>query len=412
MLDLQLTRLGQLTIVEAAGRIDGVNADRFLRALTDEYESGRTRIVLDMAGINFMSGAGVKALMRFYDQAGTVRIAQPSPPVQEVLQIIGLDSLYELYPSRTAAVQAITAVTNAHTHLELGWAADYRPGVEGAPFVSWIKRLTQRSWDMRQGDWQPIYERSAREGIQRLLDAGTTAVGEISATGASIGLLLESGLQGVAYVEVAGADPARADERFNWARSVIDEWRPRERNGMRIGLGIHALYSTHPDLWRRLVDYARAEALPVSMHIAESRAEHDYLTQGTGAFAEGFYEDLNLPRIPVPGKTPVAYLEDLGALELRPLLAHAIQVSDGDIRKIKTSGASVVHCPRSNLRLRCGRMPLEKYLEYGVPVYLGTDSLSSSPSLDVFDELEVAAALHYGSVQPEAIERLVHQPMP
>jgi len=72
----------------------------------------------------------------------------------------------------------------------------------------------------------------------------------------------------------------------------------------------------------------------------------------------------------------------------------------------------VVHCPRSNLRLRCGRMPLEQYLAQGVPVYLGTDSLSSSPSLDVFDELEVAAALHHDSVEPEAIERLIHQPMP
>jgi cytosine/adenosine deaminase-related metal-dependent hydrolase len=57
-------------------------------------------------------------------------------------------------------------------------------------------------------------------------------------------------------------------------------------------------------------------------------------------------------------------------------------------------------------------MPLEKYLAQGVPVYLGTDSLSSSPSLDVLDELEVAAALHYGKVQPEIIERLIHQPLP
>jgi cytosine/adenosine deaminase-related metal-dependent hydrolase len=181
---------------------------------------------------------------------------------------------------------------------------------------------------------------------------------------------------------------------------------------MRIGLGIHAPYSTHPNLWQRLVEYARKEALPVSIHVAESHDEHEYLTRGAGAFADGFYQGLKLPPIPVPGKSPIAYLEDLGALELQPLLAHAVHVSDDDIRRIKASGASVVHCPRSNLRLRCGRMPLEKYLAQGVPVYLGTDSLSSSPSLDVFDELEVAAALHYGKVQPEAVERLIHQPLP
>ena len=412
MLDISLIRLGQLTLVEVKGRIDAVNADQFYEALSGEYESGRTRIILDLAGINFMSGAGVKALKHYHDLAGAVRIAQPSLHVRDVLQIIGLDGVYELYPTRTAAIHAVTSVTNAHTHLELGWAADYRPGIEGAPFVPWITRLTQRTWAAREGDWKTLYERSAREGIQKLVDAGTTMVGEISALGVSIAPLLESGLQGVVYVEVAGADPARAEERAAWARDIIDEWRPKERNGMRIGLGIHAPYSTHPDLWKRLIDYARKEALPVSIHIAESPDEHAYFTQGKGAFADGFYEALKLPRIPVPKKTPVAYLEDLGALELKPLLAHAIQVSDQDIRRIKASGASVVHCPRSNLRLRCGRMPLEKYLEQGVPVFLGTDSLSSSPSLDVFDELEVAAGLHYGKVAPEAIERLVHRPLP
>jgi anti-anti-sigma factor len=413
MLDMLITRLGQLTIVEATGRIDSVNADQFLRALTDEYQRGRTRIVVDMAGVNFISGAGVHALKQFHGLSGTVRIAQPSLPVLEVLQIIGLDTVYDVYPSRIEAIQAITSVTNAHTHLELGWAADHRPGIEGAPFVPWIQRLTQRTWEMRDGgDWAAIYERSARDGIQTLLDAGTTTVGEISAMGVSIGPLLESGLKGVVYVEVAGADPARAEQRAAWVRGVIDEWRPKERNGMRVGLGIHAPYSTHPDLWRQLLDYARKEALPLSIHVAESHDEHEYLTRGKGAFADGFYEALSLPPIPVPRKTPIAYLEDLGALALRPLLAHAIHVSDDDIRRIKASGASVVHCPRSNLRLRCGRMPLEKYLAQGVPVYLGTDSLSSSPSLDVFDELEVAAALHYGKAQPEAIERMIHQPLP
>jgi anti-anti-sigma factor len=411
MLDIHLHRFGQVTILEASGRIDAVNADQFYRALSAEYERGRTRIILDMAGMNFMSGAGVKALRRFYDLAGVVRIANPSLQVRDVLQIIGLDKVYEMYPTRTAAIQAVTAVTNAHTHLELGFMNDRCPGVEGAPYVAWIKGLTQHMWATRQGDWKAVYEQSARKGIQQLIDAGTTMVGEISSAGLSIAPLLESGLQGVVYVEVSGADPARAEERAAWAINIIETWRPHERNGMRVGLGIHAPFSTHPDLWKRLVKYARKEALPVSIHVAESPSEHEYLTQGTGAFAEGFYDELNLPPIPVPRKTPVAYLEDLGALELKPMLAHAIQVSDDDIRRIKASGAQVAHCPRSNLRLRCGRMPLEKYLEQGVPVYLGTDSLSSSPSLDIFDELEVATALHHGKVQPEMIERLVHHPL-
>jgi cytosine/adenosine deaminase-related metal-dependent hydrolase len=110
-------------------------------------------------------------------------------------------------------------------------------------------------------------------------------------------------------------------------------------------------------------------------------------------------------------KTPIKYLEDLGALDLKPLLIHGVEVDEDDICRIKVSGSSVVHCPRSNHRLRCRRMPLEDYLAQGVPVYLGTDSLASSPSLNVWDDVEFAAKLHEGKVPREAIEKLARQPL-
>jgi 5-methylthioadenosine/S-adenosylhomocysteine deaminase len=87
-----------------------------------------------------------------------------------------------------------------------------------------------------------------------------------------------------------------------------------------------------------------------------------------------------------------------------------VQVDTDDVKRIKASGSRVVHCPRSNLRLRCGRMPLEKFLAADVPVYLGTDSLGSSPSLNILDEMEVAVALHHGQVEAHEVERLVYTP--
>ena len=88
------------------------------------------------------------------------------------------------------------------------------------------------------------------------------------------------------------------------------------------------------------------------------------------------------------------------------------EVDDNDIKLIKESGSAVVHCPRSNLRLRCGRMPLEKFLEQDVPVLMGTDSLASSPSLNVFDEVEVAVGLHHGRVDPKDIKELLANIIP
>jgi cytosine/adenosine deaminase-related metal-dependent hydrolase len=179
---------------------------------------------------------------------------------------------------------------------------------------------------------------------------------------------------------------------------------------MRVGLTIHTPYTTHPLMWQKALDYARAEKLPLCIHIAESPAEYEFMTQYTGAIAE-HHKKLE-GDFASPMTTPIRYLEDIGALDLKLLLIHAVQVDDDDIRRIKASGSSVVHCPRSNLLLQCGRMPLEKYLEQGVPVYMGTDSLGSSPSLNVLDEVETAVALHWGKVQPQAIEDLLYQEMP
>src|SRR5688572_14031126 len=113
-------------------------------------------------------------------------------------------------------------LTNAHTHLELGWLADVCPGVEGRPFISWIRTVIERRWELGD-DWKRVYEAAVEDGVLELLSAGTTHVGDITLTGASIGPLLESGLKGVVYVELLGLDPTRADEYLNRARAIIDE---------------------------------------------------------------------------------------------------------------------------------------------------------------------------------------------
>ena len=412
MIDIKTSRIGPLTLVAATGRLDGISAGEMTTVLDDILDNQHSRIVLDLEGVNYLSAAGLRVLKHLHEKTGAVHVARPSKRVREIFQITGLNATYHSYETPLAALQAVTTITNAHTHLEGGWLAPYRPDVTGAPFVDWIVDIVKRGKKLSDPGREITYDAAIEAGIAALIDSGATAVGDISKTGRSIGPLLKSGLQGVVYVEVLGTDPAQADERLDRARKMIEAWRPQEANGMRIGLSIHTPYSTHLDLWKKALDYARRENLPLCIHVAESPAEHEYLLQGTGPFAETYYKAFDMPAVPSPKQTPVAYLEDLGALALKPLLVHAIHVSDDDLRKIKLSGSSVVHCPRSNLRLQCGRMPLEKYLAQEIPVYLGTDGLGSAPSLDVFDEVEFAIGLHHGTVRPEAIAALVHQRLP
>jgi len=408
IIDIQTQTIGPVTLFEVTGRMDAAARDTLMQAVDRELSKIDRQIIFNLAGVDYISTSGLKVLRRVHETTGRVRIAGPSARVRDVLQMTGLDATYTLFENNPAAIHHCTPVVNAHTHLEQGWLEDHRPGVRGASFAEWFAAVGVLGNGL--GDALPrISQVAAERGVQALIDAGATTVCDISATGASIEPLLKSGLRGVIYVEVIGQHPERAQDSFNRARTLIDKWRPKQNSLMRLGLAIHAPYSVSRDLWRQAIDYARAESLPVSIHAAESAAEVEAMRYGTGPLADrvrarGVAFD-------APGKSPVAFLDEIGALALKPQLVHCVHVDDDDLKRIAASGCTVVHCPRSNLRLRAGRMPLEKFLAAEVPVYLGTDSLGSSPSLNVLDEMEIAAALHHGHVAPDVIESLAHRPL-
>jgi cytosine/adenosine deaminase-related metal-dependent hydrolase len=254
-------------------------------------------------------------------------------------------------------------------------------------------------------------------GIAELRACGTTHVGDITNTWLSVEPLMSSGLQGIVYLEILGHRQERALARLEQAKREIDQARRHANYGqMQIGLSLHAPYSCHPDLLRAGAAWCRAEDVPLCIHAAESPAETDVLLTGKLPSVNRLVTFLvklsGILPASVPGLRPIPYLARLGVLAARPLLAHAVQVTAEDIDLIAGAGCAVVHCPRSNNRLSCGRMPLERYLAAGVPVYLGTDSRASSPDLDVRAEAEFARRLHRGLVEPQRVAKLAHKSFP
>jgi len=120
------------------------------------------------------------------------------------------------------------------------------------------------------------------------------------------------------------------------------------------------------------------------MHAAESEAEELFLREGVGIFAEGLAKrgiEWTPPRV-----STIQYLKECGILETRPLLAHCIRVDDEDIETLKETGAKVAHCPKSNAKLGHGRAPFAKFVEAGVTVGLGSDSVASNNTCDLIEE--------------------------
>lgn len=109
MIDVNVTGpTDNVTLVEVKGRVDSMNANQFGEALLQAIEDGKVHLVVDLAGVDYMSSAGlreiVSALKKVKRSQGDLRIAQPSERVLEVLEMAGLDSILQIFSSQGDAL--------------------------------------------------------------------------------------------------------------------------------------------------------------------------------------------------------------------------------------------------------------------------------------------------------------------
>lgn len=110
MINLQIKRVENVTVVEVAGRVVAGDAEILQQALVDEIERGNSNLVLDLSSVEFIDSAGLRALMFAYKRvrrmAGDLRMVQPSYPVTTILQLTGLASIFHVFPTQDDAVNS------------------------------------------------------------------------------------------------------------------------------------------------------------------------------------------------------------------------------------------------------------------------------------------------------------------
>jgi len=140
----------------------------------------------------------------------------------------------------------------------------------------------------------------------------------------------------------------------------------------------HAPYSVSAANLVREAELAEEHGVPFQIHLAETRWEVQKL-------------------LDEKGKSPVAYLADLGVLSERTVAAHCVHLSPEDIALLAEFEVKVAHNPVSNLKLASGVAPVPALLASGVTVALGTDGAASNNTLDLLRDAQLAALLHKGS---------------
>lgn len=288
----------------------------------------------------------------------------------------------------------LPGLVNAHSHLELTVMRGFLEKEEH-DFFAWLRKLTLARMAMTAGD---LFV-SAACGAIEAARAGITCTGDSSSAAAqSMNALREIGLRGIVYQESFGPDPKLAEENVAKLRDQLAKMRACESELVHAGVSPHAPYTVSGPQLELISRLAIAERLPVMMHAAESKAEESFMHTGTGAFAEGLRS--RAIDWTAPGMSTVQYLQRHGILETKPLLAHCITIDDKDIKIIHRAGAGVAHCPKSNAKLRHGRAPFVKFLNAGLKVGLGSDSVASNNTCDILEEARFATLLARVSDDP------------
>ncbi len=139
----------------------------------------------------------------------------------------------------------------------------------------------------------------------------------------------------------------------------------------------HAPYTVSDQPLQKITMYAQQLDLPIHIHLHETEFEVQQQLAQTG-------------------QTPLQRLDGLGLLSPNLLAVHMTQLSEADIALVAKTGAHIVHCPESNLKLASGFCPVNACLAAGINVALGTDGAASNNDLDMLGEMRTAALIGKG----------------
>ena len=262
-------------------------------------------------------------------------------------------------------------LVNAHGHAAMTLM---RGCADDLPLKEWLR---DKVWPTEMRFAAPDYvEDGVRLAIAEMLRGGITCFADMyfyplstARVAAEAGMRLVAGMIALEFPTPWAED---AEEYIRKGLAVHDALRSEPL--VSTMFAPHAPYTVSDDTLGRIRQLADQLDVPVQMHVHETAVEVDDALSETG-------------------RRPIRRLDDLGLINPSLMAVHATQLTTAEIALLALNGCSVIHCPRSNLKLASGACPVADLLAAGVNVALGTDGAASNNRLDLWAEMDTAALL-------------------
>ena len=265
----------------------------------------------------------------------------------------------------------IPGLVNAHTHAAMSLM---RGLADDLPLMRWLE---EHIWPAEMKHVSPAFVKDGTLlACAEMLRGGVTCFNDMyffpeAALEAALaaGMRMSLGMIVFDFPSAYGSDP---DDYLAKGLALRDRW--REHPLVSFCLAPHAPYTVSDATFRKIATLAGEVDVPVHIHLHET-------------------EDEIARSIAEHGVRPLERLQRLGLLGPGLIAVHAVHLNDAEIAQLAEHGASVAHCPSSNLKLASGFAPVAKMVAAGINLAIGTDGAASNNRLDMFEEMRLAALL-------------------
>lgn len=279
-------------------------------------------------------------------------------------------------------VVLMPGLINAHCHLD--YTMMRHAIVPPKSFTAWVQRINAIKRSLDSADYLAAIER----GFTELRRWGTTSVCNIEAFPELMMQLDPSPIRTWWFYEMI--DIRHRITTDDVVAGALSFFQHRANSLDSFGLSPHAPYTASVELYQLANACATSFTMPLTTHLAESGEEFAMFHRGGGPLFE-FMQSLDRPMHDCGHDTPFGHLWKSGAIHGGWLLAHMNELSEEDFQLLASvprgTGPSVVHCPGSHRYFGHAPFPCRRLHELGVNICVGTDSLASTESLSLFEEL-------------------------